>query len=398
MPIKIAINGFGRIGRAAFRAALETPGVEVVAINDLTDVKVYSHLLKYDTVYGIYKKEVLVEEGGIVVDAEGVTSSAEHFDTKKGNPDFLIIDGKKVHALAEKDPLKLPWKKLDIDVVLECTGVFTEYEKARAHLEAGAKKVIISAPSKGEGGQTLILGTGSMNSEVTSDVISNASCTTNCIAPVAQILEESFGIEKAWMTTVHSYTADQNLVDGPHKKDLRRARAAGANIIPTTSGATKAAAEAVPSLKHKFEGVAIRVATINVSVAIISAVLKKETTEEELNEVFKKATASEKYKGIVAVNEEPLVSSDFVGDSRSAVVDLELTKVIEGNLANVFAWYDNEWGYSKRLVELALKVGESIKSPERGVSESKSEVAPNEKKDTDKSSLKKKPQKFFLRK
>lgn len=394
MSVKVAINGFGRIGRAAFKVAMGMSEVEVVAINDLTNVKIYAHLLKYDTVYGTYDKEVVVEEGGVVVDAEGVTSAHEHFDTDKGDPDFLIVDGRRIHALAEKDPEKLPWKKLNIDVVLECTGVFTEYEKAKAHLKAGSKRVIISAPGKGEGGKTLVFGTESLKQDVTADIIANASCTTNCISPVVQILEDAYGIEKAGMTTVHSYTADQRLVDSPHKKDLRRARAAAANIIATSTGATKAAAEVVPSLKNKFEGVAIRVPSAIVSVAIVTALLKKETTEEELNEAFSEAAASDKYKGIVAVNKEPLVSSDFIGNPHSAIIDLELSKVIGGNLVKVFAWYDNEWGYAKRLVEMALKVGktrlseDSVESQEESKSQEPGATVPK----VDK------PRKFIVRK
>jgi glyceraldehyde 3-phosphate dehydrogenase len=356
MAVRLAINGFGRIGRAALKIALEKTEIEVVAINDLADVKINAHLLTYDTVYGHYEKEVSVEEGGVVVASEGITPSYEYFEGDKSEEAFLLIDDQRIAYFSESDPAKLPWEKLGVDVVLECTGMFTEYEKAKAHLIAGAGKVVISAPGKGIG-KTLVFGTESLKHEITDDVVSNASCTTNCISPVGQILEENFGVQKSWMTTIHSYTSSQNLVDGSHKKDLRRARAAAANIVPTSTGATKAAAEAVPSLANKFEGAAVRVPTINGSLAIITSLLKKKTTVEEVNETFKSMSNSESYKGILDVSVEPLVSSDFINNSHSAIIDLELTNLIDGDFLTVFAWYDNEWGYANRLVEMGEFLG-----------------------------------------
>ncbi len=335
MPIRIAINGFGRIGRAAFKAAQMTRGVQVVAINDLMDTKTLAHLLEFDTVYGHYGKKISGVANGLKVDATT----------------FPVF--------AEKDPTKLPWKKLKVDVVLECTGIFTSKEGAGMHVKAGAKKVIISAPAKDDMTQTLVFGTDYSASKIKSrkveSVLSNASCTTNCISPVMQVLESQFGIEKAMMTTVHSYTADQTLVDGPHK-DLRRARAAAHNIVPTSTGAAIATSKVVPTLVSLFDGISIRVPTICGSVSDITALLKKDVTVEQINQAFIKATKQPLYKNILAVSDKPLVSSDFVGSSYSAIVDLEFTRVVGGNLVKVLAWYDNEWGYSMRLVEMAVAV------------------------------------------
>ncbi|MBQ6321139.1 type I glyceraldehyde-3-phosphate dehydrogenase [Candidatus Saccharibacteria bacterium] len=330
--VKVAINGFGRIGRNAFKILLERRDVEVVAINDLTDTKTLSKLLKYDSSYGIYDKRV-------------------SFDDQN-----LLVNTRKIRVFAEADPSKLPWGELGVDVVIESTGFFTDPAKARAHIKAGAKKVVISAPAKGEGAKTIVIGVN--DDEVTADdvILSNASCTTNCIAPVMKILEDNFGIEKAMMTTVHSYTASQRLQDAP-AKDLREARAAAENIVPTTTGASKAAALTVPSLKGKFNGLSIRVPTPVVSLADITAVLKRDTTIEEINKVFKKAVKEPFYEGIVDVTEEELVSTDFRGNPHSSIVDLPLTDVVCGNLVKVVAWYDNEWGYSNRLVELAVDFG-----------------------------------------
>ena len=330
--VKVAINGFGRIGRNAFKILLERRDVEVVAINDLTDTKTLSKLLKYDSSYGIYDKRV-------------------SFDDQN-----LLVNTRKIRVFAEADPSKLPWGELGVDVVIESTGFFTNPAKARAHIKAGAKKVVISAPAKGEGAKTIVIGVN--DDEVTADdvILSNASCTTNCIAPVMKILEDNFGIEKAMMTTVHSYTASQRLQDAP-AKDLREARAAAENIVPTTTGASKAAALTVPSLKGKFNGLSIRVPTPVVSLADITAVLKRDTTIEEINKVFKKAVKEPFYEGIVDVTEEELVSTDFRGNPHSSIVDLPLTDVVCGNLVKVVAWYDNEWGYSNRLVELAVDFG-----------------------------------------
>ena len=330
--VKVAINGFGRIGRNAFKILLERRDVEVVAINDLTDTKTLSKLLKYDSSYGIYDKRV-------------------SFDDQN-----LLVNTRKIRVFAEADPSKLPWGELGVDVVIESTGFFTDPAKARAHIKAGAKKVVISAPAKGEGAKTIVIGVN--DDEVTADdvILSNASCTTNCIAPVMKILEDNFGIEKAMMTTVHSYTASQRLQDAP-AKDLREVRAAAENIVPTTTGASKAAALTVPSLKGKFNGLSIRVPTPVVSLADITAVLKRDTTIEEINKVFKKAVKEPFYEGIVDVTEEELVSTDFRGNPHSSIVDLPLTDVVCGNLVKVVAWYDNEWGYSNRLVELAVDFG-----------------------------------------
>ncbi|MFH0856830.1 MAG: type I glyceraldehyde-3-phosphate dehydrogenase [bacterium] len=331
--MKLAINGFGRIGRAAFKVILEKNyDVEIAAINDLTDNKTLAHLLKYDTAYGVFNKEILSSEDGI------------------------IVDGKKFKVLAEKDPLNLPWKELGIDIVLECTGIFTKTEDLKKHIQAGAKKVVLSAPPKNDEIATYVLGVNDEKINEKEDIISNASCTTNCIAPVMKILEDNFGVEKALMTTIHAYTADQNLVDGPHKKgDLRRARAAAENITPTTTGAAVTVTKIIPALKDKFDGLAVRVGVQVGSLSDIVVLLKKDITAEKLNNVFKKAAENE-FKNILTTTEDPIVSSDIVGNPYSSIVDLSLTEVVGGNLVKVIAWYDNEWGYANRLVELAMKI------------------------------------------
>jgi len=330
--VRIAINGFGRIGRNAFKIAFDRNDTEIVAINDLTDAPTLAHLLKYDSNYGIYSKDVY---------AEG---------------EDLVIDGKHVRVLSEKDPANLPWGEMNIDVVIESTGLFTDPAKARAHIDAGAKKVVISAPAKGEGAKTIVLGVNEDEVTVDDQIISNASCTTNCIAPVMKVLEDNIGIEKAMMTTVHSYTASQKLQDAP-AKDIREARSAAENIVPTTTGASKAAALTIPTLKGKFNGLSVRVPTPVVSLSDITAVTKRDTTKEEINEIFKKAAADPYYQGILDATEEELVSIDYRGNSHSSIVDLKLTDVIGGNLIKVVAWYDNEWGYSNRLVELTVDLG-----------------------------------------
>ena len=333
--VKVAINGFGRIGRNALKILLERRDVQVVAINDITDAKTLAHLLKYDSSYGTYDKKV---------------SSTE---------DSIIINKREIPVFAEKDPINLPWRKLEVDVVIESTGFFTDPAAARAHLNAGAKRVVISAPAKGEGAKTVVIG---VNEEVVQDddaIISNASCTTNCIAPIMKVLEDEYGIEKAMMTTVHSYTGSQRLLDAP-AKDLREARSAAENIVPTSTGASKAAALTIPSLKGKFNGLSIRVPTPVVSLSDITAVIKRETTKEELIKLFKKVAREPYYEGIIGVTEEELVSSDFVGDPRSCIVDLPLIDVVGGNMIKVVAWYDNEWGYSNRLVELAVDFGKGL--------------------------------------
>ena len=335
MSKKIAINGFGRIGRNAFKLAFERDDIEVVAINDLTDTKTLAHLLKHDSTYGTYHHDVSYDDNSI------------------------FVAGKQIRVLAEKDPALLPWGEFGVDVVIEATGLFVQPEKARVHINAGAKKVVISAPAKGEGAKFIVLGVNEHELTREDDIISNASCTTNCIAPVMAILEREFGIEKSLMTTVHSYTASQRILDAP-AKDLREARSAAENIVPTTTGAAIATAKVIPSLVGKFDGLSVRVPTAVVSLSDITAVLKRNTTKEEINEVFKRAAADPFYQGILTVTEEPLVSTDFKGNSHSSIVDLELTNVVGGNLVKIVAWYDNEWGYSNRLVEIVADVAANI--------------------------------------
>ena len=330
--IKVAINGFGRIGRNAFKILMGRKDAEVVAINDITDAKTLAHLLKYDSSYGTYDKEVSF------------------------NDHAIIVDGKEIPIYAEKDPRTLPWTNLAVDVVIESTGFFTKPEDARAHIVAGAKRVIISAPAKGDGAKTVVLGVNEDIIEDTDEILSNASCTTNCIAPIMKVLEDTFGIDKAMMTTVHSYTGSQRILDAP-AKDLREARSAAENIVPTTTGASKAAALTIPSLQGKFNGLSIRVPTPVVSLSDITAIIKRNTTVEELAELFKKTASEPYYEGIIGVTEDELVSSDFIGDPHSCIVDLPLLDVVGGNMIKVVAWYDNEWGYSNRLVELAVDYG-----------------------------------------
>lgn len=333
--IKVAINGFGRIGRSAFKVALEkfSDEVEIVGINDLTDAKTLAHLLKYDSNYGVWKHEVSFDETNI------------------------IVDDKKYKVLAQKDPLQLPWKDLGVDVVIESTGHFRDKEGLSAHIKAGAKKVVLSAPAKGGDVPTLVLGVNA-DKYGGEEIINNASCTTNCIAPVAEAINQKFGIAKAMMTTIHAYTADQNLQDGPHK-DLRRARAAADNIVPTSTGAAKATAETIPELKGLFDGVAIRVPVSVGSIADFTFLLKKKVTVEEVNQALKEASEQAHLKGILAVTDEPIVSSDIVGRSESAIVDLGLTQVVDGDMVKIFAWYDNEYGYSNRLIEQVINVGKA---------------------------------------
>ncbi len=330
--VKLAINGFGRIGRNALKIALERRDIQIVAINDLTDTKTLAKLLQYDSSYGIYDEEVNYDENN------------------------LMIKGQKIRVLSEKDPAALPWKELGVDVVIESTGLFTDPAKAQAHIDAGARKVVISAPAKGEGAKTIVIGVNEDTLDKSDVIISNASCTTNCIAPVMKILEDNFGIDKAMMTTVHSYTASQRLQDAP-AKDLREARAAAENIVPTTTGASKAAALTIPSLMGHFNGLSVRVPTPVVSLSDITALLKRNVTKEELIKTFKEAAKEPYYEGIIDVTEEELVSTDFRGNAHSAIVDLPLIDVVGGNLVKVVAWYDNEWGYSNRLVELAADFG-----------------------------------------
>jgi len=337
MKTRVAINGFGRIGRNAFKVAFDRDDLEVVSINDLTDTKTLAHLLKHDSNYGTYKYDVGYDDTNI------------------------IVNGQKVLVLAEKDPANLPWRDQNIDVVIESTGFFVDPAKAHAHIDAGAKKVVLSAPAKGEGAVTIVLGVNDDKLETAGDIISNASCTTNCITPVAAVIEEAFGIEKAMMTTVHSYTASQKLQDAP-AKDLREARNAAENIVPTTTGASIAAAQALPSLAGNFGGLSVRVPTPVVSLSDFVIITRKPVTAEAVNEVFKKAAQEPFYQGILTVTEEELVSSDFIGNSHSAIVDLKLTAVIGGNMLKVVAWYDNEWGYSNRLVEVVADTGRYLQA------------------------------------
>jgi glyceraldehyde 3-phosphate dehydrogenase len=334
MPTRIAINGFGRIGRQAFKIASRRPELEIVAINDIGDTANMEYLLKHDTVYRRDEQKV---------DRDG---------------DTLIVDGQRFPVLKVTDPASLPWRELAVDVVIESTGRFTKREQALAHLEAGAKRVVISAPATGA--PSFVLGVNEDSFDPERDtVISNASCTTNSITPVMAILDDKFGVAKALMTTVHSYTSDQRLVDSPHS-DWRRGRAAAQNIVPTSTGAARASAEALPQLKGIFDGVSLRVPTVDVSLSDLTVLLKTKTTREEINRAFVEASQSERFRGILTVADEPLVSADFIGNPSSSIVDLELTQVIDGDFVKVFAWYDNEWGYSNRLVEEVIMVGKSL--------------------------------------
>lgn len=330
--VKVAINGFGRIGRNALKILLDRRDAQVVAINDITDAKTLAHLLQHDSTYGTYDKKV---------------SAKEH---------SIVVNTREIPVYAEKDPAKLPWKGLGVDVVIESTGFFTNPEDAKAHIKAGAKKVVISAPAKGEGAKTVVLGVNEDVVDGKDKILSNASCTTNCIAPIMKVLEDTFGVDKAMMTTVHSYTGSQRILDAP-AKDLREARSAAENIVPTTTGASKAAALTVPSLQGRFNGLSVRVPTPVVSLSDITAILKRDTTKEELAKVFKSAAKEPYYEGIIGVTDEELVSSDFIGDPHSCIVDLPLIDVVGGNMVKIVAWYDNEWGYSNRLVELTVDFG-----------------------------------------
>ncbi|HEY4228016.1 MAG TPA: type I glyceraldehyde-3-phosphate dehydrogenase [Candidatus Limnocylindrales bacterium] len=337
MTVRVGINGFGRIGRQSLKAIIErAPDLEVVAVNDLVDTSMNALLFKHDSTYGAYK------------------GSVEHTD------DALIIDGREIKVLQVKDPATLPWGDLGVDIVLESTGLFTDAEKARAHLTAGAKKVIISAPAKGED-ITIVLGVNEGRYDpATHHVISNASCTTNCLAPAAKVVHDLLGIERGLMNTIHSYTNDQRILDVAHK-DPRRARAAGQNIIPTSTGAAKALALVIPDLKGKFDGFSLRVPTPTVSVVDFTADVSRATSVDELNEAFRAAAAGP-MKGILGVSDEPLVSSDFRGDSRSSIIDSESTMVLGGTMVKVIAWYDNEWGYSCRCADLLSLVASTLPS------------------------------------
>jgi glyceraldehyde 3-phosphate dehydrogenase len=335
MAVRVGINGFGRIGRQSLKAIIErAPDVEVVAINDLVETEMNAHLFRYDSTYGRYE------------------GSVDHTD------DALIVDGREIKVFKEKDPAALPWGDLGVDIVVESTGIFTDAEKARAHIDAGAKKVIISAPAKNED-VTIVLGVNEgMYDPASHNIISNASCTTNCLAPVAKVVQDEFGIVRGLMNTIHSYTNDQRILDVAHK-DPRRARSAGQNIIPTTTGAARALSLVIPELKGKFDGFSLRVPTPTVSVVDFTAQLEKRASAEALNDAFR-AAESNGMKGILGVTDEPLVSMDFKGDTRSAIVDAQSTMVIGDELVKVVAWYDNEWGYSCRIADLVAFVGERM--------------------------------------
>lgn len=328
--ISVAINGFGRIGRLVFRAAVEQGGIEVKAINDLTDAKTLAHLLKYDSTHGRFAGEV---------EADG---------------DNLIVNGKTIRILAERDPANLPWGELGIDFVLESTGFFTDADGARAHIAAGAKKVVISAPAKGED-ITVVMGVNDDALEAGHTIISNASCTTNCLAPMAKVLHEHFGVAKGMMNTIHSYTGDQRLLDAPHS-DMRRARSAALSMIPTTTGAAVAVGKVLPALNGKLDGLSVRVPTPDGSLTDFTAILEKETTVEEINAAFK-AAAEGALSSILEYSEDPLVLADIVGNPHSCVFDALSTNVLEGNMVKILGWYDNEWGYSNRCVDLLKKLG-----------------------------------------
>lgn len=336
---KIAINGFGRIGRSAFKIAWERSDLEIVAINDLTDTKTLAYLLKHDSNYGDYAREVAYDDGS------------------------LIIDGTAVKVLAEKDPAALPWRDLGVDVVIESTGFFTDADGAGKHLMAGAKRVVISGPTKSEGVDTIVLGTNDAQVATATPIVSNASCTTNSLGVVMAILDAEFGVEKSMLTTIHSYTASQRLQDAP-AKDLREGRNAAENMVPTTTGAAIAVTKTLPQLTGKFDGLSVRVPTPVVSLSDVTALLRRNVTVEEVNETFRKAAQDNFYQGILGVSDEPLVSRDFIGNSHSGIVDLPLTKVVDGNLVKVMVWYDNEWGYSNRLVELVADVAHYLNKGE----------------------------------
>jgi glyceraldehyde 3-phosphate dehydrogenase len=335
VKLKLAINGFGRIGRTFFRQAFGHPGVEIVAINDLGSPDNLAYLLRFDTVYGRYEKKV------------------------EARPEKLIVDGQEIVFLQVKDPAKLPWKTLEIDIVVESTGVFTSYDKAKAHLNSGAKRVIITAPAKDENEtKTATPGVGE-NFLQEGRITSNASCTTNAVTPVAQIMSANPGIKKAILNTAHGYTASQTLVDGPNK-DFRRGRAAAQNIVPSSTGAALATTKALPGLKGLFDGIALRVPVVSGSLMDFTFLAARKTSIEEINDIFRKAAQSERWQGILKVTEEPLVSSDILKEPYGSIVDLSFTRVVDGDLVKVMAWYDNEWGYGAMLLKHVLLVGELI--------------------------------------
>lgn len=349
--VKAAINGFGRIGRTGLRVFLNRPDMhdqlDIVAINTSGSMELegWAHVLKYDTAYRQLPHELSVEK---VNSVKEVTDE----DPLLG---YFHVSGRKIPVLAQRDPAKIPWEKYHVEVVIEATGAFRDEKKAGAHLEAGAKKVLISAPSKGGAIGTFVLGVNAYDGKF--PIADNASCTTNCIAPVAAVIHSAFGVKKAALTTIHAYTDDQNLQDGSHKEDLRRARAAAMNMVPTSTGAAKAVTQTIPELKGLFDGIAIRVPVITGSLSDLTFVVEKKVTVEEVNQAIKDAASSDRYRGIIAVTEEPLVSSDIIGRNESTVVDLAMTQVIDGDLVKILAWYDNEWGYCNRLIEQTAFIG-----------------------------------------
>lgn len=332
---RVAINGFGRIGRSAFKIAFERSDIEVVAINDLTDTKTLAYLLKYDSNYGTYQYDVSSDDTGI------------------------IVDGKHIAVLSERDPKSLPWRGMSIDVVIESTGFFTKSEDASKHIQAGAKRVVISGPTKSEDVDTIVLGANDEKITASTPVVSNASCTTNSLGAAMAILDANFGIEKSMLTTVHSYTASQKVQDAP-AKDPREGRNAAENIVPTSTGAAIAVTKVLPGLRGKFDGISMRVPTPVVSISDVTVLLSRNVTVEEINSVFIKASKEPFYQGVLTVSDDPLVSRDYIGSSYSGIVDLSLTRVVDGNLAKVCIWYDNEWGYSNRLIELVADIGRAI--------------------------------------
>jgi glyceraldehyde 3-phosphate dehydrogenase len=331
---KVAINGLGRIGRAAFKIVLDRPELELVAVNDLIPTENLVYLLKYDTVYGRYQKNIRAEGGSIAV------------------------DGREYIVLHEKDPAQLPWSNLEVDIVLECTGVFTKREDMKKHLQAGARRVVLSAPTKSEDVDTVVYGVNKPQSGSV-DMISCASCTTNCITPVVEILGRRIGIVKAIMTTIHAYTASQGIVDGPSKK-IRRGRAGAANFVPTSTGAAIATTKALPQYAGKFDGVAVRGPVPAGSLADLVFLTERDTTVEEVNRIFREEAQSDRYTGVLAVAEDPIVSSDIIGDPHASIVDLEMTQVVDGNLVKVMSWYDNEWGYTNQMVREAVAIAREI--------------------------------------
>lgn len=335
MAIQVAINGFGRIGRSFFRAAFGSKDLEIVAVNDLTDPQTLAYLLKYDSVYGRYGKEIVADKNA------------------------LIVDGKKVAVLAEKDPAKLPWNTLGVDIIVESTGFFTTADKAKAHITAGAKRVVITAPATG-GVETVLVGVNDDRFQTKNPLTCNASCTTNSVAPVMQIILENFGVKRATITTIHGYTASQKLVDGPDSKDPRRGRAAATNIVPSTTGAAEAVIQSIPELAGKFQAESVRVPTLTGSLSIMTVLTDKKTSVEEINKVFKKAASEMRWSKILKVTEDPIVSTDIIGEPYGAIIDLALTRVLGDDLIKVFSWYDNEAGYTATLVEHVKRIANNL--------------------------------------